>query len=309
MTMTVPPYLSGAKGDDSASPVAGEDLCDDDCTTPVGVKGGESTALLMRELKDDDREKAIWRQVFDAQVQDHFRGVNSNTGMMTEETYLKILRLLTCEMNAELALANKGIRVNKKGSEGQKAAKRRKSLLERIGKRYEVFKGALLYAGHKELETAQRVCHISNMFDNIYECHVKCANHGTLKDTHRETSRKFGQSIPRDVVELFLTNCKICKRTEKSPKPKAGSHPIVATMFGERVQMDCIDMQRFVKGLRKAYKILPSNEKKNIDYRKIEKETTDLLSMTDDTWPRYLLISPTMLQNMAKHLPPNPNAQ
>ncbi|MGH7954815.1 MAG: hypothetical protein ACREOZ_02520 [Gloeomargaritales cyanobacterium] len=64
MTMTVPPYLSGAKGDDSASPVAGEDLCDDDCTTPMGVKGGESrTALLMRELKDDDREKAIWRQV------------------------------------------------------------------------------------------------------------------------------------------------------------------------------------------------------------------------------------------------------
>ncbi|MGH7974174.1 MAG: hypothetical protein ACREBR_01515 [bacterium] len=58
------PYLSGVKGDDSASPVAGEDLCDDDCTTPMGVKGGESrTALLMRELKDDDREKAIWRQV------------------------------------------------------------------------------------------------------------------------------------------------------------------------------------------------------------------------------------------------------
>ncbi|MGH7974176.1 MAG: hypothetical protein ACREBR_01525 [bacterium] len=60
-------------------------------------------------------------------------------------------------------------------------------------------------------------------------------------------------------------------------------------MFGERVQMDCIDMQRFVKGLRKAYKRLPSNEKKNIDYRKIEKETTNLLSMMDDTWPRYLV--------------------
>ena len=45
-------------------------------------------------------------------------------------------------------------------------------------------------------------------------------------------------------------------------KPSAaGYKPILTKLFMERIQMDCVDMQGFVRGLTIAYDVLPEKEK------------------------------------------------
>ncbi|MGH7954809.1 MAG: hypothetical protein ACREOZ_02490, partial [Gloeomargaritales cyanobacterium] len=136
-------------------------------------------------------------------------------------------------------------------------------------------------------------CHTENMFDCIFECHVKATGHATSRHTHDKTMQRYGQSIPRTIVDMFLTNCQTCLATQKNPKPKAGATLIVTTMFGQRTQMDCIDMQRFVKGLRKAYQALPRHDREKVNFNEIAEQRNRLLGTKtkkpDPNWPRFLI--------------------
>ena len=50
-------------------------------------------------------------------------------------------------------------------------------------------------------------------------------------------------------------------------KPSAAKYkPIVMKLFMEIVQMDCVDMQGFVRGLTIAYDVLPDKEKEKVNF-------------------------------------------
>ncbi len=61
--------------------------------------------------------------------------------------------------------------------------------------------------------------------------------------------QKDGKTIPRKIVEIFLKNCRVCRKTEVNIAIVAGHNSIVIKLFIKRIQRDCIDMQGFVKRL------------------------------------------------------------
>jgi hypothetical protein len=103
-----------------------------------------------------------------------------------------------------------------------------------------------------------------------------------------QVEQKHGKSFPRVVVEMFLKNCFVSRKAEVNRTVVAGHKHIVTKLFMERVQMDCIDMQGFVKGLSLAYNVLPSREKEMVIFDDISTQVKSLC-IDNAKYPRYLV--------------------
>ena len=68
----------------------------------------------------------------------------------------------------------------------------------------------------------------------------------------------------------------------------AGYKPIVTKMFMERIQMDCVDMQGFVRGLTIAYDVLPDKEKEKVNFDQLAAQV-DVICNDRMRYPRYLV--------------------
>ena len=68
----------------------------------------------------------------------------------------------------------------------------------------------------------------------------------------------------------------------------AGYKPRVTKMFMERIQMDCVDMQGFVRGLTIAYDVLPDKEKEKVNFDQLAAQV-DVICNDRMNYPRYLV--------------------
>ncbi len=87
---------------------------------------------------------------------------------------------------------------------------------------------------------------------------------------------------------MFLKNYWVCRKTEVNKTSVAGYEPIVTMLFMERIQMDCIDMQGFVKGLTKAYDVVQAKEKEKVKRGEIAHQV-DVIYNDKMSYPRYLV--------------------
>ena len=72
-------------------------------------------------------------------------------------------------------------------------------------------------------------------------------------------------------------------------KPSAaGYKPILTKLFMERIQMDCVDMQGFVRGLTIAYDVLPDKEKEKVNFDQLAAQV-DVICNDRMNYPRYLV--------------------
>ena len=72
-------------------------------------------------------------------------------------------------------------------------------------------------------------------------------------------------------------------------KPSAAKYkPIVTKLFMERIQMDCVDMQGFAKGLTVAYDVLPDKEKEKVNFDQLAAQV-DVICNDRMRYPRYLV--------------------
>lgn len=79
------------------------------------------------------------------------------------------------------------------------------------------------------------------VFDQIYDAHVNVC-HGGQKRTYWEVKKTVG-NITRDQVALFLSYCIPCEEKRAIRKSKRVVRPITSEGFGERGQVDLIDMR------------------------------------------------------------------
>ncbi len=68
----------------------------------------------------------------------------------------------------------------------------------------------------------------------------------------------------------------------------AGYKPIVTKLFMERIQMDCVDMQGFVRGLTVAYGVLPDKEREKVNFDQLAAQV-DVICNDRMSYPRYLV--------------------
>jgi hypothetical protein len=87
---------------------------------------------------------------------------------------------------------------------------------------------------------------------------------------------------------MFPTHCRIFRKTEVCKPSVAGYKPIVTKLFMEKNQMDCADMQGFVRGLTIAYDVLPDKEKEKVNFDQLAAQV-DVICDDRMNYPRYLV--------------------
>jgi hypothetical protein len=92
------------------------------------------------------------------------------------------------------------------------------------------------------LDTAVIVSHHGRVFDDLLLIHID-GGHCKARTFHDHVRRKYGKSVPRWVVELFVQCCPTCVRRRPRKKPVVGHKPILTRGFGSRGQVDLIDFQ------------------------------------------------------------------
>eukprot|EP00956_Cyclotella_meneghiniana_P018998 scaffold32192_cov65-Cyclotella_meneghiniana.AAC.3 len=101
----------------------------------------------------------------------------------------------------------------------------------------------------KDGNSVEDLCRVSNyetVFDDLKRLHVP--DHTKRNTLHDKAKKAYGDSIPLHAAVAFGDTCPVCLRREKRKKPKAGSQPIVTEGFGNRGQIDLIDMQSMPDG-------------------------------------------------------------
>lgn len=108
--------------------------------------------------------------------------------------------------------------------------------------RYIVKKGNLY-----NKKNGMRVIPLGKVFDEISQSHGS-TGHGGEKRTFHDLKFRGIANITLKHVNLFISTCKICLK-KKTPAPSASSlgvvNPIISNHYGERGQVDLIDMSSF----------------------------------------------------------------
>ena len=106
--------------------------------------------------------------------------------------------------------------------------------------RYEV-KNGYLYNKAK----GTRMIPLGEVFDEIYKSHIS-TGHGGEKRTFHDLRFRGIANISMKHVGLFISTCKIClKKRINNPSTSTVIKPIISGNFGERGQVDLIDMSSF----------------------------------------------------------------
>ena len=111
-------------------------------------------------------------------------------------------------------------------------------------KRYDVATlgdGQTILIKKNSLDPYVRYIPVDEIFDRLYDAHVEVC-HGGQKRTHREV-KKTVANITREQVALFLSYCVICEERKTIKKRRRMERPIVSNEYGERGQVDLIDMR------------------------------------------------------------------
>eukprot|EP00956_Cyclotella_meneghiniana_P013890 scaffold20361_cov46-Cyclotella_meneghiniana.AAC.3 len=96
------------------------------------------------------------------------------------------------------------------------------------------------------IATHKRVSNYATIFDDIRAAHIPA--HEKRVTLHNKCNLSYGDSIPLHACIAFGDTCPVCLNRENRRKPKAGSTPIVTKGYGNRGQIDLIDMQSMPDG-------------------------------------------------------------
>ena len=102
------------------------------------------------------------------------------------------------------------------------------------------------YMGIKRLmckKTQKFIIYMEQIYDIIYEGHIR-AGHRGQKNTYRICHENIA-NLPMTLVKLFIDNCRVCnlKKRVACPKQIEVTSPIKSNRYGERVQIDLINMR------------------------------------------------------------------
>ena len=86
------------------------------------------------------------------------------------------------------------------------------------------------------LQQLQQVCCREDSFDAIHTTHTE---HGHIKGQglYEAVKSRYGHSIPKWVVEMYVKLCPICQRNRPRKTSSAGHQPILTKGFGSRAQV------------------------------------------------------------------------
>nr|XP_045590715.1 KRAB-A domain-containing protein 2-like [Procambarus clarkii] len=88
----------------------------------------------------------------------------------------------------------------------------------------------------------RRFIHQGQLYDTIYDAH-NAVGHGGEKRTYFQVSKTVA-NVTQEEVKLFISLCQICNLKRVPRRKKGVVKPIVSESFGERGQMDLIDMHK-----------------------------------------------------------------
>ncbi|XP_045606150.1 KRAB-A domain-containing protein 2 [Procambarus clarkii] len=100
--------------------------------------------------------------------------------------------------------------------------------------------------------TSRRFIHMGQLFDTIYDAHL-AVGHGGEKRTYIEV-RKTVANVTQTEIKLFISFCNTCNSKCVPHRKKTVVDPIVSEAFGERGQIDLVNMQK--EGNDSPYKFI-----------------------------------------------------
>ena len=108
-----------------------------------------------------------------------------------------------------------------------------------VGSEYTLVKKSDAYCRYVDSE---------HLFDTIDQAHVRMCHRGE-KNTHVELKKSIA-NVTKSQIRLYLDYCTVCEenRQRREKAKKRIERPILSTQFGERGQMDLIDMRRHSSG-------------------------------------------------------------
>ena len=122
-------------------------------------------------------------------------------------------------------------------------------------------------------------------FDDIWACHYGLGTHRSTRNTIEEVARCHGKFISRKYVREFCKRCVTCLVSSTTGKPPAGSKPITAKSFLNRIQMDLVDMSTFTHGLHDAFQELSGESQNNVGD---PQKWCDVSKIPKDAVPSYI---------------------
>jgi len=244
-----------------------------------------------------------WRESFEARIAEFIKTAGPNRRWLTDGEYHKLKTFLTDpdtgltnqQQKVIAAIANWKLRDNPPQAEVQllkSKVKHAKAIMSKLKKWANDFmfspgsnREIIISTTYDSLDKAIRVSYASNFFKDILECHTECGSHLSVGKTYRNSKRRHGRFINRELSRMFCEGCAMCAATRTISKPPAGTKPIVASEFLNRIQLDLVDMTGFVEGLNDAFTSLSSESQKKLVTMPKE---WDASNIPKDSIPAYI---------------------
>ena len=257
--------------------------------------------LLSKQKHISTEEMQYWKKDFDEFVIEYCRDLGSNSTLLTNEIYDELLQIVPeitkhiqsayVERLEQARMKTHFLKTNnptnhKMAVEGFKKAEQKYQQLLRWKKNYEILPtGGLIRAGYDSLDKAFKVSCPRIFFQDIWKCHFELSSHRSINATWIEVKRRHGTTIPRKIVRRFYRGCATCVISATSTKPPAGTKPIVAKSFLNRIQMDLVEMKAFRGGLHEAFQDLSKESQTNLGGM----EKSDFVSLVpENAVPSYI---------------------
>ena len=136
-----------------------------------------------------------------------------------------------------------------------KAVERKKSPSDyALLKKYDVARtedGKEILIMKNSVEPYLRYISVAEIFDTIYDAHVKVC-HGGQKRTYREV-KKTAANVTHEQVAQFMSYCVTCEEKRSFKEKKRVVRQITSLGYGERGQVDLIDMRSCKAGDKFCY--------------------------------------------------------
>ena len=257
--------------------------------------------LLSKQKHISKEEMQYWKKDFDEFVIEYCRDLGSNSTLLTNEIYDELLQIVPeitkhiqnayVERLEQARMKTHFLKTNnptnhKMAVEGFKQAEQKYQQLLRWKKNYEILPtGGLIRARYDSLDKAFKVSCPRIFFQDIWKCHFELSSHRSINATWIEVKRRHGTTIPRKIVRRFYRGCATCVISATSTKPPAGTKPIVAKSFLNRIQMDLVEMKAFRGGLHEAFQDLSKESQTNLGGM----EKSDFVSLVpENAVPSYI---------------------
>ena len=92
----------------------------------------------------------------------------------------------------------------------------------------------------------RKIISLEDIFDVIHSAHIACGHGGEKRTYYEIRNHRNIANITNEQIKLFISLCQICKRKKNILKKNnsSSSSRIISSSFGERAQIDLIDLSK-----------------------------------------------------------------